>query len=130
MNHDHRSHDRPRASRWTAPLTSALCLVVLAAVHTWWTFTRALDDLKPFSVENPATTVQIAQAAAQVRSTANLVLGGTMLVVVVAGLAGAVRPVPHAPRCLVLLTSAALIAVWVATRADVTFLHSFGWGSR
>ena len=46
-------------------------------------------------------------------------------VVLLAGVLGAVRPVRRAGTMITVLTGLALVAIWVATRADIALLSTY-----
>ncbi|MGN8244378.1 hypothetical protein ACTHAM_001281 [Cellulomonas soli] len=115
---------RRRARRWAAPLAAIGSLVLLWWTHLYyslaqWTF------LEVPPLENIARVQQLTAASQRASRTAEAVLMVAAAVVLAAGLAGAVRPVRRGGLLIAGFTGLALVAVWVATRADVALLDAY-----
>lgn len=118
------SYLRRRARRWTAPLAAVGSLVVLWAAHLYyslaqWTF------LEVPQLENAALVRKLNAASQHASHTAGAILMAAAVVVLAAGLLGAVRPVRWGGLLIAGVTGLALVGVWVATRADVALLASY-----
>jgi hypothetical protein len=103
-------HRRPR--RWPAPVTALLCAGFLTLDRWWWGL-RAMTDLEA----GRGLTARHAIA------TADQILAVGSVLVLALGVAGAVRPVRRAALYVLGATAVVLTVTWLATRADVAYLH-------
>ncbi len=114
---------RPR--RWTAVLAALACLVVLWETYLWWTYGRVLTDLRTHPGPGNTGANLSRPALTHVLATADNVFYTAMVLVTVAAVVSLVRPIRRMPQYIALATATALAVMWLATRADVSVIHTY-----
>lgn len=116
--------DRRRSSRWSAPLSALGSVAVLGCADLYYGYGQRTFLREPYN-ESPAVARDYLIASHHASGVADGVLWFATMLVVIAGVVGAVRPRRGIATAILTTSVLALIAIQLAIRADIHVLNLY-----
>ena len=113
-----------RTSRWSAPLSALGSLVILGNAYLYYGY-GPMTFLKEPYTESPAVARDYLIASHHASGVADGVLLFATMLVVIAGVRGAVRPRRGMATAILTVSVLAVVAIQVAIRADIHVLNLY-----